>query len=117
MGRWYLTGDGNGGLHVGKALFWLLMTLVAGVGFTTGDLGDFLDGPTKVRRIERIEVELSNLTKRFEEHVEGNIDDRRDASLAVEQRFEDLTKRMDEQTRRLDAIYQILVQQTSNGDR
>lgn len=116
MGRWHLEGDGNGGLHVGKALFWLLMTLVAGVSFTTGDIGDFLDGPTKVRRLERLEVEMVNLTDRFEEHVESNIDERRDASLAVEQRFEDLTKRMDAQTRRLDAIYQLLVRSTANAD-
>lgn len=109
-----IAGDGNGGFNVGKTLFWLLLTIVGAVGFTTGDLGDFLDGPTKVRRIERIEVELSNLTDRFEAHVKSNIDARSEALRSSERRFDELTERMDAQSERLDAIYQILVEQAAS---
>ena len=118
MAKWNFDTDGNGGFNVGKALFWLLLTLVAGVSFTTGDFGDFLDGPSKVRRVERIEVELGNLTKRFEKHVESNIDERRMAAEAVETRFGEISKRMAAQTKRLDDIYNILTRDKSgSGDR
>ncbi|SRR6056297_1938595 len=105
--------DGNGGFIVGRMFFAAVLALAGTLGFTTGDLGDFLDGPEKVRRIERIEVELDNLTERFESHVKSNIDERKQASRAVERRFDELKQRMDAQTQRLDAIYRILV---GNGD-
>jgi uncharacterized coiled-coil protein SlyX len=105
--------DGNGGFIVGRTFFGVVLAIAGTLGFTTGDLGDFLDGPEKVRRIERIEVELDNLTERFEAHVKSNIDERKQASRAVERRFDELKERMDAQTQRLDAIYRILV---GNGD-
>lgn len=117
MNQFKIKGDGNGGFNVGKALFWLLLTLVAGVSFTTGDMGDFLDGPNKVRRIERIEVGLVNLTERFESHVKSNIDERRDAARAVESRFGEVSKRLEGQSERLDAIYQLLVEERARDDR
>lgn len=113
--QWKIKGDGNGGFNVSKSLFWLLITIAGGIGFTTGDLGDFLDGPTKVRRVERIEVELANLTDRFEAHVKSNIDARSEALRSSEKRFDELTERMEAQAERLDAIYRLLVERAADG--
>lgn len=111
--------DGNGGYNIGKMAFALLLAIVGAVGLTTGDMGDFFDGPAKVKRMERFEAELAHLTQRFEEHVEGNINERREASAAVDARLDELAKRMEAQTQRLDAIYRLLVEQRNgpNGDR
>jgi uncharacterized coiled-coil protein SlyX len=114
MGQFRLQSDGNGGVNVGKALLAILLALAAGIGFTTGDVGDFFDGPQKVREIERIRVELDNLTTEFWRHVESNIDAQRDAENQVDARLDELTARMEAQTQRLDAIYEILVQRGGN---
>lgn len=108
--------DGNGGFIVGRMFFGTLLAVAASIGFTTGDMGDFLDGPEKVRRIERIEVELDNLTQRFEEHVTSNINERRDAARDVESRFEAVTTRLDAQSKRLDEIYRLLLEQAGTDE-
>lgn len=102
--------DGNGGFIVGRLFFATVLGLVGMLGFTTGDMGDFLDGPEKVRRIERIEVELDNLTQRFEQHVKSNINERRDAARDVESRFSDVATRLESQSKRLDEIYRLLLE-------
>lgn len=106
-----ISGDGNGGINIPRRrdiAVWASILVAGGalLGWSGDNLADMFAGPERIRQETQHEVELREIRRDFDQHVQ-------DASRRFEQMSNDTDAKFDRVLNKLDAIEAYL---RSQGD-